>query len=272
MKSRKFTNHKLKRSNDALGFTVNCILLSLGILPIFGSLVCVSLSIDPFYYVAEEILTHPYDRSLLEILGSYAVRLAVLILSAQEYLRWVALVSYAILVSGFGVISVLCKLQKIRDSRKSVPLYSRLFITFVAAEEGLGIVSCLGIFLLHFGTVLTLWVSIRCWDLVPMSILFICCLLGVSLLLFSALIFPTMAKVGLETEQLIRQGQNKNYVTSRTARSSRLYYYTVWRASQAIDVPCANFFTFGQEVTRGYLDWVITNLVNMSLLLNPEAL
>lgn len=264
-------NSKRRRKPDHLGVTLTCILLGLGTTPVFGTTIAIALDLDPFYNILEEILPHPYYRDMQMILGCYLLRISILLACSLEYIRFVTLLAYGLLVISSGIISVIHKLQHIKSSWDCAPLYSRLRIIILGSAHALSKGMCLLIPFIHFCTVLALWISTSLWGLVPISILVMSFMFGICLLLASSILLPTLAKVSTETKKLVENRRDRHYITSRVVRHTNLYFFTVWKAQRIVGVPCGTFFTFGPEVTTEYLLWTVDNLMNLTLLINPEA-
>lgn len=255
------------------GTTLLIFLSIAGILCWFGPPVFVLMELDPLQYVLDDfVLPHFYNRTIPDILGTFALRTFFMAICGQEFMRTAMIFIYAVLVVSFGVISVVHKLRLLKSSKICVQLYSRLQIIFKACELIISIVAFCILCGAQSGTVVSLWIVVNAWHILPISALIITFFIGTGLFLFSALMLPTLAKVGTETSALLLERRNKHFMTSRNVRCANLYNYCLWTAHQPIDVPCLGLFTLGPECTRDYLNFVINNVVNLSLLWNPEVL
>lgn len=224
----------------------------------------ISLSIDPFYYSLEDILPSPYERSIKIIALSWLLRLFLLNISILECFRWASITTILLVIAGYGVTSILNKLIKLKSSVRCLSVYVRLRLLFASTENAVRIPLCLALALLHFCTIMINWLVVRCWDLIPLSLCLIAIVLSLCLTIFSCLLLPTAAKVSMDSKKLIRVRRDRH------RHRTMVQFHKWWQAQMSIDIPCGIFFHFGPMVTTKYLNWLINNLGNAVLLLEPD--
>lgn len=255
---------RVQYKNDTVGVLLILITITLALSPLFIACLILFLSMDSWYFILEDVLPSPYERSIKVILLSWLLRAVLAFSLAAEAFRWASIVAIILVVTGYSFVSTLGKLYKMNSSLCCLLLYVRFRLIYVCTQYVIRMPISLATAGLHFGTVLLYWLVIRCSDYMPFSLLLVFCALSVSATVFSWLLLPTVAKLSIGCRQLIKRRLIKH-------RRRNRYYYYLWKAQMRVEVPCGIFFNFGPLVVIKYLNWVINNLATSIILVDPQG-
>lgn len=226
--------------------------------------------LDPFYFISEELLPHPFIRSIPVIIGVWLIRFMLGFLCVADFIRFgIFLITTAILTVHV-IISVAMRLKRI--DRYSCPfLYTQLRLLVAAIIWEVNVIAAGLIFVAQFASVFILWLVIKARNYLPTAVNVAFEFFSFYLIIFAALLIPTTAKIGTRTSQLVRSRNIMHYTTNY--RETRSYYYCIlWKSQQAIYIRCGHFFVFRRGVTMLYFREMVTNLVNAVLLIDPSML
>lgn len=255
------------QQKDVLGaFLLTCILAG-GVAPFF-SLSFVYTCLDSFYYVLEEILPHPYDRSVLVIVVSACVRFLLFLVCCCEFCRFslYLLFLFAIIaLSALSTVNMLLWLPGNGCLRFYVQLRIILDSIYFILRAWVGILTVVA----HFTTVFSLWLFIRSRKYIPLLVSTTSIVAGVVLVIYATIIFSASGKGRTIAEAIIRKKMIAYFSRRASKLNKRYYCYSLWKAQIPVGVPCGSFFVVQRSFAMAYLRELATNLVNAVLLIKP---
>lgn len=256
--------------NDAQGMFLIAVFFAGALLPLPILPIAMLTKVDPFYYVFEEILPHPYIRSPKLIVGSLMIRFVLMFLACYEFSRF--MLTHIVLVFILFLSAMLSFLKSLRNfsSKESIEWYVKFKVTLSPVHTLLGHLVGGLVPWAHFGTVVCLWLAIDCWELISEVVAFI--LLLLAMLIFGGtvlMMFPEVTKLGTVSELLIRKNRNYNFSRRPNIIDQRYYYYLLWKAQKIAALPCASYFTMGSGFTMQYAQELFDNLLSVLLVFDP---
>lgn len=241
----------------------------------FSSLVFVFcgviIGLDPFNYIVEDFLPHPYHRSIEIVVTSFLARLLLSSLCGCEFARFTTFFVFLFTLMALLTVSGLKNMLQIRRS-SCVHFYIQLRIIFAWAFAILSDPFGLLMFLTHLATVYFLWFGIRCKELLPLILVVISVAVGIFLITYATYIFRKCVMLREIAERIITTHKIKNF-SRRANKVNRKYYdYSQWKSQIPVGVPCGSLFTIRKSFTMAYLRELVGNLANAVLLIKPASL
>jgi len=224
---------------------------------------------DPFHFIFEAYFApNPYERTIPCILFLLGTRLVLSYLCVIEFIRIAIIFAITIILLVFTGINILCRLDTINNIDVTYKFYSQLKIAFAAVFEKLKIITLLLVFGSQAVTVMTLWLTLKCWNVIPLFISLACVLFSLYAVIVESLLITALANVEEESLVLLVRKQNRYYC--RNFKSRHLYLpYIKWKAQQPISIPCGNLFIFQKSTVSTYFSQMFGNLTNSVILIEP---
>lgn len=238
---------------------------------LISTFVVVIAGLDPFNYVFEDFLPHPYQRSMEIIVCSFLARLLLSGLCICEFIRFATFFVFLFTAMALLTVSSLTKIQVIHGS-SCIHLYAQLRIIFAWAFSVLCHPFGLLMFLTHLATVFFLWFSICCRALVPLILSMITVVVGIFLIIYAAFVCTSCGVVREISESIIACNKVRNFSRRASRVNNKYYFYAVWRSQLPVRVPCGSLFTVKKSFTMAYLQELACNLTNAVLLFQPSPL
>lgn len=237
-----------------------------GIFTILVVLVGVLTELDPFHFLLEEFLPHPYYRTNSTIVASWIVRFFLAALCGCEFMRWALFVSYSLVVLAITGISLLnCLLKFVGNYCIFSYIELRIILGSVLNIVGkmMGVVTPLA----HLITICFLWMGLQSWNQIPniLSIFFI--FTGIFGTISASMILVGAGKAQIMAQKLINKHKNKNFSTRKSRVGSQYYYYCLWSSQIPMGLPCGSFFMIEKSFAMAYLRELANNLTNALLLI-----
>lgn len=265
--------------DDRIGLFLIVIIVSFA----FGGPLAVPLGLyiraDPFYYIFEELLPHPYFRERFLICLIPLIRFVLGFICLMEFLRLGVFVLLGIFIVGYVFISLAQNLHKIQRSTKRLHtfvcmFYTQLRILFVTIQDFIQTGASLAVFLGHVGTIMAFWFVITCLNYVPILVSILAVGVAGYLLFFTLLLLPAVAYVGETTWALVNEKRILYYITPGKQclfwrKNFRYYLYLLWLAQKGISLECGRFFVFHGDTTIAYLTHLVNNLTTAIILFHP---
>lgn len=236
-------------------------------LPAFFVLIAVSTNLDPFYFIAEDYLPHPYYRSLEMILIVPIIRFILGFVCVIEFLRFALIMVFILILATYVVISVSKLLQKM-SQEVCLLFYTQLRTILALVSYHLDLFAGALIFVGQFVTILALWMILKLFGYLSVYIFACICLVAAYIILMSALLLRATSAITASTQALLQAKLDRNYVSSR-CKEEKYYHFVIWRSQQSICIRAGPFFPLDREVIMAYMHHLIDNLVNVVLLIDP---
>lgn len=225
--------------------------------------------LDPFYYVFEELLPHPFYRNMELIVGIYLTRVLLGAICVYDFCRFLLTFLFVFMLFLSGMIRILNEMKQVQGTR-CLKFYLNLRITLRPIRHVIGIMVGGVVPWAHFGTAALLWISIRCWEFISPYVAFLLLIFPVFLSAITILVlFPEVTKLGSESESLIRQNMNLYHSRRHNRVDDRYFLYLSCKSHRAMALPCGFCFTLGKGFTMQYSQVMVDNVVNAVLLFDP---
>lgn len=270
MRRQRRRQYSSSQTNDMIRgypFIIDCII---GLLIISVTMLSLIASLDPFRFVFEEFLPHPYFRSIEIIVGSWLARLILCIMCCCEFFRFIIFLAILLAAGTLTAIS-LVKIMLALPGNICIPVYfqSRVLIAsvFGVASTLVGVLTLV----MHFSTIFLFWGGIMCWDYVPHLVCATLLGLGITFISYHTIILTFIGRAPELTESIIRHNMAQNFSRRHNKLNQRYYTFLVWRAQQPIGLPCGSFFKVERSFTMAYLRELANNLVDTMLLIQPQV-
>lgn len=131
--------------------------------------VAVTASLDPFRFVFEEFLPHPYNRTPVTTCAGMIVQIALSTLCTWEHLRFIVFVGILLAVLtliGLSFIKIMLKLP----GPLCIQIYNHARIILASVFRLLGDLGCAITVVMHVLTIFLFWVGLRTWNDIPLPI------------------------------------------------------------------------------------------------------
>lgn len=221
-------------------FVVGCGLGQFGVF-IF---IVVTTSIDPFHYVLNEFLPHPYQRGIGKILATWIARVILTATCICEFIRFSVLL-VIILTLNFLMMTACVKKMLIIPANKCVQLYLQLR-------------ACFALFLIFYRHFF-FWFGICCWKFVPHALLLMAILAGTCTITNDIFLFTYAGTFRDISECIISSNRDRYFSRREYNLDKKCYYFKWWRAQCSMGIPCGSFFTFEKSSLMAYLRELANN-------------
>lgn len=266
----KLKNHVKTTQTDIVGPMLLMLVFGCGLGQFGVTFFVVLTSIDPFYYVFDEFLPHPYQRGLEIILATWIARVILTATYICEIARFSMHCAFILTLHILMIASCVKQMLTI-PGNKCIKLYLQLRTCFAWIFAIFTNISGILIFYSHFVIVFFFWFAIRCRKFVPLALLLMAILAGIFTVINSTFVFTYAGTIPDMSGCIIRSNRDK-YFTRRENKVDKKYHYFIWWRSQCpVGIPCGSFFTIEKSFLMAYLRELAVNLANAVLLTQPSS-
>lgn len=236
----------------------------------FGPLLAILLQLDPYYYVFELILPSPYDRSVALILTIYFARLLIGYIWFFEFLRFNSILVFVAVCCEHTMLTILKQLttqSKIFPERLLLHIYSQLSIVMNTGDYFLRNTLLIFISYSQVLIIITMWMVIRCWRLLPPYLTFLFGIGAIVTAIGVMLLIPQGVEICEYSHTFVTDKRDAFHSFNKANRN--YYYFLKWKSQRMLPVKFGTQFTLNKDLPINYLDVLMANLTDAVLLIYP---